>query len=194
MENSLSPQPKINHIAFLVTSAKRSAQYFEKLGLFANPLEIYDDEGTREIYIGDDATLVRILLLEAFRDGPYKNALKKRGTGLHHIAIETEQMANYIEALELAGWSIHPKYKDSYIRDNLAYLYKKGVPLLIELYPQRNKHIQQTLVKELSVPVLSDLSPLIAALNIETVICKDVNEISLVVNNIRIFQSEFVNL
>ncbi len=190
----MSPLAKINHIAFLVTSAKRSSYYFEKLGLVATPIEIYDDEGTREIYIGDETTLSRVLLLEAFRDGPYKKALKKRGTGLHHVAIETTDMPGYIQSLETAGWTIHPKYKDSYVKNNLAYLFKKDVPFLIELFPQRNKHIQQTLVKEINIPVLDYLKPLIHSLGLESLNCDHVSEISIAINHVKISQSEFINL
>lgn len=125
--------PSLNHVALLVRSAKGAAAICSQSGYDLGPVEDFPSEGTREIYVGSPATEGLLLLMEAIGDGPYRNALKKRGPGLHHIAVHVPSVLDYVTGLASSGWLLHPMSLHMLTDRKTVYLARPGLRALIEV-------------------------------------------------------------
>lgn len=124
----------LNHVALLCKSVDRSAARLAALGLPIGPREIWDGEGTAEIYIGDTKGARGLLLLmESVKDGAYRRAMEKRGPGLHHIAVDVPEINAFIPTASKFGWFLHPRSLESYAKHKTIYLARPGFPALIEV-------------------------------------------------------------
>lgn len=105
---------KIDHIGIAVESIAASRAFYEALGLRVTHEEVIEHEQVRTamIPIGDS----RIELLEPLREqsdansdansapnSPIARFLKKRGPGLHHIALHVDDIAASLASLKAAG-------------------------------------------------------------------------------------------
>src|ERR1019366_4758502 len=101
------PIASFNHIAFLVPSVRATAESNELKAFPIGPAEKWEGEGTLEIYVGPEASVGRLLLREPVADGAYRRAMNKRGTGLHHIAIDVLDLEAFVSYLSGTGWLLH---------------------------------------------------------------------------------------
>lgn len=124
---------QLNHIALLVRSALSAAEQLKKLGVFTGPAQTWEGEGTLEVYAGEETMSARLLLMEAVKEGAYTRALKKRGPGLHHLAVDVPDLASYIAGLSGSGWLLHPASLKTAGQSKTAYLARPGMPLLVEV-------------------------------------------------------------
>lgn len=96
---------KIDHIGIAVKSIEASLPlYRDLLGLTDVRIEAVPEQKVRVamVRVGE----VRIELLEALGDGsPIAKFLEKRGEGMHHIALATDDIRGAIAALKAAGLS-----------------------------------------------------------------------------------------
>ncbi len=85
----------------LVRSVEKSGRKLEGKGYDIGPVDTFEAEGTKEIYVnyGNAGSL---LLMEAIGPGPYQRALEKRGPGLHHIAVDVEKIVKSL--VQARGW------------------------------------------------------------------------------------------
>ncbi len=123
---------KIDHIAILVKSMNNSLKKLSAFGFYQGEINTFQSEGTKEVYLGREDQSARLLLIEAVSEGPYMKACQKRGTGLHHIAINVSSFDDYLKTLEGSGWYLHLHSWQSQRYDTL-WLARAGLPLLIEL-------------------------------------------------------------
>jgi len=94
---------KIDHIAVTVKSVEEAAKFWaEQLGLPAGPIENLPDRGVRVAFfkIGE----VKIELVQPTEDNGIMKSLNEKGPGLHHIAIETDNVD--AELNRLAGLDV----------------------------------------------------------------------------------------
>jgi methylmalonyl-CoA/ethylmalonyl-CoA epimerase len=146
----------VNHIAFLVPSVQKAADYLEKFNFIIGPAEEWEGEGTLEIYIGDKARMSSLLLLmEPVKDGAYARAIKKRGPGLHHIAVDVSDLDSYIDNLSGSGWLLHPKSLKTVKASRTAWLARPGIPTLIEVQERENLDEKPPFIDEIGIPHLS---------------------------------------
>jgi len=122
----------LDHVAILVESVDKSLQLLKDLDFETGEINVYPGEGTKEVYTGSDNQSARLLLIEAIAEGPYQKALFKRGTGLHHIAINVNSFDDYLEKLNESGWYLHLHSWQSQ-KHHTLWLSRAGLPLLIEL-------------------------------------------------------------
>ena len=96
----MSESPKIAHIAVAVKNLNEAVQAFENvLGLKASEIEEVPSQKVRLRFI----TLggVRFEFLEpTSSDSPISKFLEKRGNGIHHIALEVENIDGRLSALK----------------------------------------------------------------------------------------------
>src|ERR1044071_1670066 len=94
----------LNHVAFLVDSIEMVLEenIFDPGAI--GEIEEFPSEGTRELYIGQSDQMGKLLLMQANGPGPYQDALNKRGTGLHHIAIDVPSIDDFVATLSGSGW------------------------------------------------------------------------------------------
>ncbi len=144
----------LDHVALLVENLDHSLQALKQLNLQPESVQTWLSEGTREAYIGEPDRSGRLLLMEAAADGPYRRALKKRGPGLHHIALRCpDHLACAHQLGRDHGWLLHHHTLDSLPSCNTIWLARPGLPLLIELM-QGDATETEPLVSHLKLSIL----------------------------------------
>ena len=94
---------KIDHIAIAVNDVKESAKiYQEALGVDTVEFETVESEGVKLAIIPLDNG--RIELMQPINDeSPIKKFLDKKGQGLHHMALQTDNIDGEVERMEGCG-------------------------------------------------------------------------------------------
>ncbi len=158
----------LDHVALLVASIEATLR---RLGLSADPsaIEEFPGEGTRELYLGDEGTPGRLLLMQPIGPGPYEKALRKRGEGLHHIAFSVEDLPAFIESMSGTGWLLHPQSLRTMKRFKQVWLCRPGVKALIEVSKGTPSYQGNPVVARVGVSVDTGLAGLIAALRLQAV-------------------------
>jgi len=94
---------KIDHIGIAVKSLAEAAKVYEQaLGLTVSGVDQVDDQGVRVamLNIGES----RFELLEPTGpDSPIEKFVSKRGEGLHHIAVQVENIEAALARLRASG-------------------------------------------------------------------------------------------
>lgn len=92
---------KIDHIAVAVKDIDSSTNIFTLLGMDCQDVEHIDNEKVNVVKINPESHDHTIELLEPSDDSSLiESFLNKRGQGLHHIALEVDNIYNAIEYLE----------------------------------------------------------------------------------------------
>lgn len=92
---------KIDHIAVAVDNVNNSKSLFELLGMNCNDIENVKNENVNVIKIHAESRENSIELLEPTDDSSsVKLFLDKKGHGLHHIALEVDDIYNAIDYLQ----------------------------------------------------------------------------------------------
>lgn len=92
----------IDHLGIAVKSLSAARTFYEKLGLKVVGEEVVEHEKVRiaMLPVGES----RLELLEATADdSPIARFIAKRGEGLHHVALQVNNLASVVERLKKAG-------------------------------------------------------------------------------------------
>ena len=173
----------LNHIAFLVSSVERSAEVFRRLGCPVGAREVWEGEGTAEIYVGDDAQSARVLLMEPILPGAYDRAMKKRGSGLHHIAIDVQDLEGFVSDLSGSGWYLHPMSVRTMPKTRTAWLARPGTPLLVEVQERIEVRPAGPFVTRLELPLTTKEQSMMTALLVTAVVTTSNGEACLYLND-----------
>ncbi len=93
---------RIDHLGIAVNSIQAARGFYEALGLSVSYEETVEHEQVRTAMIPVDDS--RIELLEPTSgDSPVGRFLKKRGEGLHHVALHVDDIAGTLRALQARG-------------------------------------------------------------------------------------------
>jgi methylmalonyl-CoA/ethylmalonyl-CoA epimerase len=99
---SESNEIKIDHLGIAVASIDSARKLYESLGMKVAHEETVEHEQVRVAMIPIDGG--RIELLEATaEDSPVGRFLKKRGEGLHHVALQVADIAATLATLKAQG-------------------------------------------------------------------------------------------
>ncbi len=97
--------PRIDHIAIAVESIEESRKLYEDLGLEVAEIEEVPQEGVRVAMI--DCGESRIELLEpTTEDSPVRKFIDKRGPGLHHLCLASDELAEDDRRLREQGYQL----------------------------------------------------------------------------------------
>lgn len=144
---------QLSHTALLVPSVEKAAARLKDLGFAPAPAEVWEGEGTKEIYVGR-GRVNALLLMEPCREGSYSRALTKRGPGLHHQAVDVPDLDGFLAAIAGSGWLLHPNSVATMKRSRTAYLARPGFPALIEAQERKEPAIEgKPFVSELRLPL-----------------------------------------
>ncbi len=94
---------KIDHIAIAVNNVEEAAKtYKEALGVDKIEFETVESEGVKLAILHLENG--RIELMQPMNDSsPIKKFLEKKGQGLHHMALQTENIEGEVERMEGCG-------------------------------------------------------------------------------------------
>jgi hypothetical protein len=165
----------VNHFAFLVSDVTQVSQRLRALmegnGLCVEigPKEIFQGEGTAEIYVGSSDQTSRLLFIEPVGPGPYESAFKKRGSGLHHIAVDVLDLETYLFNLKGSGWYLHLHSIQSIKNTRTAWLARSDTPVLIEVQEIETLSQKKPLIPELKITLSDKLESMINALGVDQV-------------------------
>lgn len=147
----------LSHVALLLPSINRAAQHLKTFDFPIGPAQEWESEGTREIYVGDmKSNSGTILLMEPVKEGAYTRAMRKRGPGLHHVAIDVLNLEAFIDEISSSGWLLHPKSLKTIRQSKTAYLCRPGIPTLIEVQEREKLTDASVFVQEIMIPNLTD--------------------------------------
>ena len=125
---------RVHHVGIAVNNLQESVALFERLlGLKAHIEEAPCQRVTEAIFkIGDE---VEIDLLEPMGpDSAVAKFLEKRGEGLHHIALEVDDIDADLAAMEGKGVQLIDKQGREGVAGKIAFLHPKSVNgVLVEL-------------------------------------------------------------
>jgi len=142
---------ELDHLSVLVRSVDATAKLFSDAGIPVGEKETFSDIGTEEIYIGNPESRALLLLQAAVSDGAYGRALKKRGTGIHHLALCTDDFDSANEKLACLGWLVHPDSLKNFKKGKTVFYARPGVHALLELITQKEVPTGPALISEVLI-------------------------------------------
>ncbi len=131
---------KINHIGIAVNSIDSILKlYTDVLGLKLKELETMEGQKAKAalITVGES----RIELLESTDpQGPIGKFIEKRGEGLHHLALETNDIQGTLKMLEAKGIQLIDKTPRRGVSGaKIAFVHPKDTKVLLELVESASK-------------------------------------------------------
>jgi len=118
---------KIDHIAIAVNDVESSAkEYQQALGVSNIEFETIDTEGVKVaiLYLENG----RIELMQPTNDSsPIKKFLEKKGEGLHHMALETNDIENEVTRMEGCGIQFLGKIRPGSAGTKVIFIHPKSL-------------------------------------------------------------------
>jgi len=118
---------KIDHIAIAVNDVEESAKvYQEALGVSSVEFETVETEGVKVAIIHLENG--RIELMQPTNDAsPIKKFLDKKGPGLHHIALETDNIEGEVSRMEGCGIQFLGKIRPGSAGTKVTFIHPKSL-------------------------------------------------------------------
>ena len=118
---------KIDHIAIAVTNVEESAKiYQEALGVNNVEFETVESEGVKIAIIHLENG--RIELMQPTNDvSPIKKFLDKKGPGLHHMALETDNIEDEVSRMEGCGIQFLGKIRPGSAGTKVTFIHPKSL-------------------------------------------------------------------
>lgn len=165
--NAIVARP--SHVALLVPSVRRTADFLKRFDFQIGPEGEFEGEGTREIYIEGDKSN-SLLLMEPIGPGPYQRALDKRGPGVHHLAVDVDNVEGFLHHISGSGWLLHPSSVQTLKRNQTAYLARPGFPALIEVHQQVAGAERERFISAMAMHLQGDWYRLVDAVGLGQII------------------------
>ena len=118
---------KINHIAIAVDNVEEACKkYQEALDVKNVEFETVETEGVKVAILHLENA--NIELMEPTNDSsPIKKFLEKRGSGLHHIALETQNIEGEVSRMEGCGIQFLGKIRDGSAGTKVTFIHPKSL-------------------------------------------------------------------
>ena len=118
---------KIDHIAIAVNNVEESAKvYQEALGVSSVEFETVETEGVKVAIIHLENG--RIELMQPTNDAsPIKKFLDKKGPGLHHMALETDNIEGEVSRMEGCGIQFLGKIRPGSAGTKVTFIHPKSL-------------------------------------------------------------------
>ena len=118
---------KIDHIAIAVNDVEESAKvYQEALGVSSGEFETVETEGVKIAIIHLENG--RIELMQPTNDtSPIKKFLDKKGPGLHHMALETDNIEGEVLRMEGCGIQFLGKIRHGSAGTKVTFIHPKSL-------------------------------------------------------------------
>lgn len=125
---------KISHIGIAVKNLDEAIQFYKKLGLEVEGIEVIESQKVKVAFI--PVGNVRLELLEpTSEDSTVAKFLVKKGEGIHHLALGTENLEERLQEIEKKGIKLIDKTpRKGAHNTNIAFLHPKSTyGVLLEL-------------------------------------------------------------
>ncbi len=118
---------KIDHIAIAVSDVEESAKaYQQALGVDGVEFETVESEGVKVAIIHLENG--RIELMQPTNNAsPIKKFLEKKGQGLHHLALETDNIEGEVERMEGCGIQFLGKIRPGSAGTKVTFIHPKSL-------------------------------------------------------------------
>ena len=118
---------KIDHIAIAVNDVEASAKIYQKaLGIDEIVFETVESEGVKVAILPMENG--RIELIQPTNDeSPIKKFLDKKGQGLHHMALETDNIEGEVERMEGCGVQFLGKVRPGSAGTKVTFIHPKSL-------------------------------------------------------------------
>jgi len=118
---------KIDHIAIAVNDVEEAAKtYKEALGVDKVEFETVESEGVKLAILHLENG--RIELMQPTNDSsPIKKFLDKKGQGIHHMALQTENIEGEVERMEGCGIQFLGKIRPGSEGTNVIFIHPKSL-------------------------------------------------------------------
>ena len=122
---------KIDHIAIAVNDVEASAKVYQKaLGIDEIEFETVETEGVKVAIIPMENG--RIELMQPTKDdSPIKKFLDKKGPGLHHMALETDNIDGEVERMEGCGVQFLGKVRPGSAGTKVTFIHPKSLEVVL---------------------------------------------------------------
>ncbi len=131
---------KVSHIGIAVRNLDVSIEFYKKLGLELEAIEVVESQKVRVAFLPVGSE-VRIELLEPTSDSsPIAKFLEKKGEGIHHLAFATDKLQDRLDQLDKDGFRLIDKTpRDGAHGADIAFLHPKGTGgVLLELCEEKH--------------------------------------------------------
>ena len=118
---------KIDHIAIAVNDVEESAKVYQQaLGVDNIEFETVETEGVKVAIIHLENG--RVELMQPTNDNnPIKKFLEKKGQGLHHMALETDNIEGEVERMEGCGVQFLGKIRPGSAGTKVTFIHPKSL-------------------------------------------------------------------
>ena len=118
---------KIDHIAIAVNDVEASAKIYQKaLGIDEIEFETVESEGVKVAILPMENG--RIELIQPTNDeSPIRKFLDKKGQGLHHMALETDNIEGEVERMEGCGVQFLGKVRPGSAGTKVTFIHPKSL-------------------------------------------------------------------
>ena len=118
---------KIDHIAIAVNDVEESAKIYQQaLGVDEIEFETVESEGVKVAIIALENG--RIELMQPTNDSsPIKKFLDKKGPGLHHMALDTNNIEGEVERMEGCGIQFLGKIRPGSAGTKVTFIHPKSL-------------------------------------------------------------------
>ena len=118
---------KIDHIAIAVNDVEASAKIYQKaLGIDDVEFETVESEGVKVAILPMENG--RFELIQPTNDeSPIKKFLDKKGQGLHHMALETDNIESDVERMEGCGVQFLGKVRPGSAGTKVTFIHPKSL-------------------------------------------------------------------
>ncbi len=118
---------KIDHIAIAVNDVEESAKVYQQaLGADSVEFETIESEGVKVAII--ELENGRIELMQPTNDSsPIKKFLDKKGQGLHHMALDTDNIEGEVERMEGCGIQFLGKIRPGSAGTKVTFIHPKSL-------------------------------------------------------------------
>ena len=118
---------KIDHIAIAVNDVEESAKVYQQaLGVGNVKFETVESEGVKIAII--ELENGRIELMQPTNDSsPIKKFLDKKGQGLHHMALDTDDIEGEVERMEGCGIQFLGKIRPGSAGTKVTFIHPKSL-------------------------------------------------------------------
>lgn len=131
---------KVSHIGIAVKNLDEALETWKKLGLEVEGIETVESQKVRVAFlpVGKE---VRIELLEpTSEDSPIAKFIEKKGEGIHHLALATDDVENELKVLEEKDLRLIDKTPRPGAHDaSIAFLHPKALTgVLLEVCQEKH--------------------------------------------------------